>query len=231
MTATPLELGPRLAALVAAALVAATGCAVDIFAADAPAAVATAPRRALSADDFYRTQSLSELQCAPDGAWVAYVVKSNDRDADEARSAIWMVSWDGKQRLALTNPAHGTHAPRFSPDGQYLAFLATPGGADHEHLMLLDRRGGEARSVFDSKDDISEIQWSPDSTHLVLAMRRGTEDAKAPKPIVIDSLHFKEDEEGYLATGERRHLFLFDLASGTIEALTSDAGFNDDQPV
>ena len=231
MTATPVVLGARLAALAAAALVAATGCAAEVFAADAPAAIVTAPRRPLSADDFYRTQSLSELQCAPDGAWVAYVVKSNDREADEVRSAIWMVSWDGKQRLALTNPAHGTHAPRFSPDGHYLAFLATPSGTDHEHLMLLDRRGGEARSVFDSKDDISEIQWSPDSTHLVLAMLHSTEDAKAPKPIVIDALHFKEDEEGYLAAGERRHVYLFDLASLKIEALTNEAEFNDDQPV
>ena len=39
---------------------------------------------------------------SPDGLWVAYVVTANDRESDEARSAIWMVSWDGSQKLALT---------------------------------------------------------------------------------------------------------------------------------
>jgi dipeptidyl aminopeptidase/acylaminoacyl peptidase len=191
----------------------------------------SAVHRPLRSDDFYRVVTLSDPQCAPDGAWVAYVATSNDRTADEARAAIWMVSWDGKQQLALTNAAHGTHAPRFSPDGRYLAYLSTPAGAEHEHLMLLDRRGGEARSIFEAKDDISEVRWSPDGARLVLAILRGAEEAKAPKPVVIDSLHFKEDEEGYLGSGEKRHLYLFDLASEKLEPLTSDAGFNDDLPV
>ncbi len=228
------------------ALIALNVCATAALAAELPgiatAGVATpasatpdsatpAARRALRADDFFRTQALSDPQVAPDGAWVAYVVTSNDRGADETRSAIWMVSWDGKQQLPLTNAAHGTHAPRFSPDGRYVSYLATPAGADHEHLMLLDRRGGEARSIFDTKDHIGAYQWSPDGTQLVLAMLQGTDDAKTPKPIVIDALHFKEDEEGYLAAGEKRHLYLLDLASEKIEALTSDAAFNDDEPV
>ncbi len=214
-----------------AALIMLNVCASAALAVDAPGAAAPIERRALRSDDFYRALTLSDPQCAPDGAWVAYIVTSNDREADEARSAVWMVSWDGKQQLPMTNPTHGTHAPRFSPDGRYLAFLATPAGADHEHLMLLDRRGGEARSIYDTKDDINDYQWSPDGTHLVLAMLHSSEEAKAPKPIVIDSWHFKEDEEGYLATGEKRHLYLFDLASQKIGALTSDAAFNEDQPV
>ena len=224
-----------------AALAALNLCMTAAFAADlpdvampslaAPGTATPAARRALRSDDFYRVFTLSDPQVAPDGAWVAYVVTNNDRGADETRSAIWMVSWDGKQRLPLTNAAHGTHSPRFSPDGRYLAYLATPAGADHQQLMLLDRRGGEARAIYDTKDDIGAYQWSPDGTHLVIAILHDTEDAKAPKPIVIDALHFKEDEQGYLAAGEKRHLYLFDLASKEIEALTSDAAFNDDEPV
>src|SRR5436305_10980034 len=59
----------------------------------------------LSADDIYRVQALSDPQVSPDGQWVAYVVTMNDRAADEQRSAIWMVSWDGTQHLALTGAA------------------------------------------------------------------------------------------------------------------------------
>src|SRR5580692_1136272 len=116
--------------------------AMNALSADAPAA-----RRGLTPDDFYRIQDVSEPQVSPDGLWVAYVVTTNDRDSDEARSAIWMVSWDGSQRLALTASADGIDKPKWSPDGRYLSFLSTPAGSDKSQIMLLDRRGGDARQL------------------------------------------------------------------------------------
>jgi dipeptidyl aminopeptidase/acylaminoacyl peptidase len=189
------------------------------------------PRRPLQAEDFYRTQQLSEPRCAPDGAWVAYVVTTNDRVADESRSAIWMVNWAGTEHVRLTNPAHGTHAPRWSPDGRYLAYLATPPGAEHENLLLLDRRGGEPRLLLSGKDDISNFEWSPDGSRIVFASLTGGEDAKTPKPIVIDSMHFKQDEEGYFATGANRHLYLLDVLNLQRTTLSSDAAYHEDLPV
>jgi dipeptidyl aminopeptidase/acylaminoacyl peptidase len=194
------------------------------------AADAAPARRALDPDDFYRIQTLSEPRMSPDGLWIAYVVTGNDQKADESRSAIWMQSWDGGERVKLTNPAHGTHSPRWSPDGRYLSYLAIPPGAEHEQLLLLDRRGGEPRSIFETKDDIGAYDWSPDGAHLVLAIQHGEEDPKSAKPIVIDAMHFKQDEEGYLAAGVRRHLVLLDVASAATTALTSDAAFNEDLP-
>jgi dipeptidyl aminopeptidase/acylaminoacyl peptidase len=200
------------------------------MAADAPAA-----RRTLTPDDFYRVQDVSEPQVSPDGQWVAYVVTTNDRESDEARSAIWMVSWDGSQRLALTAAAEGTDKPRWSPDGRYLAFLATP-GADKSQIMLLDRRGGDARQLTNVGGDIGDYAWSPDGRRLVFTMRQSDANPaqgaaeKSPKPIVIDALHFKQDGDGYLGQGSRRHLYLFDVESKHSEPLTSDPGFNEELP-
>jgi dipeptidyl aminopeptidase/acylaminoacyl peptidase len=210
--------------------------AAALFAAQTPIVVrganATPPtaRRPLAADDFYRTLLVSEPTVSPDGAWIAYIVTGNDRADDAPRSALWMVSWDGTQRLALSNPAHGTHAPRWSPDGRYLAFLRTADGDERTQLLLQDRRGGEPRAVYETKDDVGAYDWSPDGKRLVLAILRAPEEPKTPKPIVIDALHFKQDEDGYLAAGARRHLELFDLASESVEPLTSDAAFSEDQP-
>ena len=80
----------------------------------------------LAPDDYYQLETVGDPQCSADGRWVAYTVMSNDRESDETRTQIFMVSWDGGQRVALTHPAHGTHAPRFSPDGRYLSYIATP---------------------------------------------------------------------------------------------------------
>jgi dipeptidyl aminopeptidase/acylaminoacyl peptidase len=48
---------------------------------------------------------------------------------------------------------------------------------------------------------------------------------------VIDAMHFKQDEDGYLAAGRRRHLLLAEVESMRLEALTSDPQFNEDLPV
>jgi dipeptidyl aminopeptidase/acylaminoacyl peptidase len=209
---------------------------------------ATTTPRKLTADDFYLMESVSDPQLAPDGQWIAYLVSTNDRDADEARSAVWMVSWDGTQRVRLTAPSGSISAPRFSPDGRYLSYLAKTADAEHNQVMLLDRRGGEARALTKVTDDIASYDWSPDGQRIVLSMEASGEAAagarsegqsdkpagtaeKRPKPIVIDAMHFKEDISGYLGSGHEAHLYLLDVASGAVSALTSEAGSNDTGPV
>jgi len=199
-------------------------CAVEAIAADSAAV-----RRTLNVDDFFRVQEVSDPQVSPDGLWVAYVVSSNDRDADEVRSAIWMVSWDGRQQLQLTKAADGTGKPKWSPDGRYLAFIATSAGSEQGQIMLLDRRGGEARQLTHVTGDIVKYEWSPDSKRLVIAMQQG-EAEKPPKPIVIDTWQFKDDEDGYLSAARIRHLYLFDIEKERLDALTSDPQFSEGLP-
>jgi dipeptidyl aminopeptidase/acylaminoacyl peptidase len=200
-----------------------------------PAAPAAAPKHALAADDFYRAVELSDPQVSPDGLWVAYVVTSSDREADEQRSAIWMVSWDGHQQLALTAAAADTRKPRWSPDGRYLSYLAVPSGSDKTQLMVLDRRGGEPRQ-WTQGGDISEYAWSPDGKRVAIAMEQGDSSpqpaavSKSPSPIVIEAMHFKRDEDGYLGSGHPRHLVLLDADTRQLAGLTDDAAFNENLP-
>ena len=208
----------------------AAGFLLSLAAVQAIAGDAARGGRSLTPEDFYRVQEVSDPEVSPDGQWVAYVVTANDAQADEARSAIWMVSWDGSQRLALTAAADGTGKPKWSPDGRYLAFLSGTGGSEKNQIMLLDRRGGDARQLTRVGGDIGEYAWAPDGKRLVLTMKPSEEGA-APKPIVIDALHFKQDEDGYLEAGQARHVYLFDVERKELEALTSDPQFNEDLPV
>ena len=192
--------------------------------------VAAQGRRPLGADDFYRVADLSDPRVSPDGAWVAYVVTINDREADAAKSAIWMTGWAGGQTLALTSAAEGTGKPRWSPDGRYLAFIATPAGSDKGQIMLLDRRGGDAQALTHVAGDIGEYAWAPDGKRLAYSMVE-SEPLSPPKPIVIEAVHFKQDEVGYIGAGRGRHLYLLDVEKKRSEQLTSDSNFNEDLPV
>ena len=215
------------------------------YAGAATLAFAASEPHPLVPDDFYKLQQVTDPQVAPDGQWVAYLVTTNDRQSDERLSAVWMVSWDGRQQVQLTSPASGIRTPRWSPDNRYLAFVGIPTGSEHNQIMLLDRRGGAPRPLTAVNDEIETYAWSPDGKRLVLVMQTSGEQAAShptpdggvpvpsgvPKPIVIDSLHFKEDEDGYLGSGHGRHLYVLNIDDRQLEPLTNDPQFNEDNPV
>ena len=195
-------------------------------------------KRPLTTDDVYRMKDVGDPQVSPDGKWIAYTVTTVDREADKLRSAIWMINWEGTQDLQVTYGPDSDTSPRWSPDGRYLAFLSARPAEGKAQIWLLDRRGGEASQLTNIKGEISSYEWSPDSKRLVLVMRDGKEDtgeepdrkAKAPKPIVIDRYFFKRDIEGYLTASSIDHLYLFEVESKKLDALTGEKNFNETDP-
>lgn len=180
-------------------------------------AAAPAPARTLVLDDLFAERVVGDPQVAPDGKWVAYTVSSVDAKQDESFSHIWMTRWDGAETVQLTaREKESETAPRFSPDGKYLAFLSARGDDKQiVQLWLMDRAGGEARRVSDFKGDVSDLAWSPDGRKLALIVDDPKPEAKdkdKPAPIVIDRFYFKEDVTGYLGK-QRSHLYIFDPAT------------------
>ena len=197
------------------------------------ASIAGAALRGIEPEDFSRFATLDELQVSPDGQWLAYTVSSADPAADEAHSALWLVDWSGREHLQLTRGAKDVSAPRFSPDGRYIAYLETAAGAERPQIQLLDRRGGEARTLTQASGEIQSFEWSPDGRRMVLVVREDvalTPDAKTPPPLVIDALHFKQDRSGYRTAGQSQRLQLLQVDSGGTTPL-GDAGGEQDQPV
>ena len=190
--------------------------------------------RPLNVDDFDRFSDLGDVQVSADGAWVAYVVGTVDRAADEQRSAVWIIHWDGTKQQLITASLKQARAPRWSPDGHYLAFNGTPEDSDVAQIMLLDRHSGQIRTLTNVTGDIGEFVWSPDSKRLAFVMVTGAEpppkEGAPPRPIVIDAAYFKEDVLGYFEKGQRQHLYIATIATGIVDALTADPLYNDDHP-
>jgi dipeptidyl aminopeptidase/acylaminoacyl peptidase len=202
----------------------------------------TPAKRSLSVDDIDRMQEVGGAQTSPDGKWIAYTVTSIDREADKRLSSVWMVNWEGTQDVRLTYGQESATSPRWSPDSRYLAFLSSRPPNGKTQVWLLDRRGGEARQLTSVKQDLSDYAWSPDGKRLVLEMSPSEEDdaaapttgsaaSKAPKPIVIDRYHFKNDGENYLTAASNTQLYLFDIETQRLDPLTTDRKFNDSDPV
>ena len=81
-----------------------------------------AEQRVLAPEDYLKFADVTAPQVSPDGASVAYVVTTSDRDSDEPKDAIWLTNWQGTEHRQLTRGGSASQL-KFSPDGRYLAFL------------------------------------------------------------------------------------------------------------
>jgi dipeptidyl aminopeptidase/acylaminoacyl peptidase len=222
-------------------VVAAAACA-GVGAAQTPArAVAdSSAKRLLTVDDYFRLKEVDDPQVSPDGKWVVYTVKTANLKDDKNKERVWMVPAAGGEAIPLTAEKSSSSHARWSPDGKYITFLSARGGAagddaeeGNAQVWILNRAGGEAQQLTDTVQEVKNFAWSPASDRLVLELQdpspdeieaaKHKDDTKAkarPRPWVIDRLHFKEDEAGYLSR-RRTHLYVFGIADHKLTQITS----------
>ena len=122
---------------------------------------APAQPRAPTLDDLLTLKSIGGTQMSPDGKWVAYTVSYGDFKQDAFVTQIWLVNSDTGQSLQLTRNDKSSTNPRWSPDGQRLAFLSNR-NEDKNQIFLIDPSGGEAQQLTKSETAISNFAWSED---------------------------------------------------------------------
>src|SRR5579885_822154 len=213
-------------------------------------AASAQPRRTLSLDDLAKFKDVRDAQCSPDGKMVAYDLSQIDVKNDRpGNSHIWMIGYDGSGNRQVTSSEQSENSPRWSPDGKYLAFTSTrPGPARGNQIWLLPLSGGEALQLTDVKGRIQGYEWSPDGKRIAIVIgdpdpNNPDPDANdapanggrggrgpAPKPIVIDRYHFKQDVQGYLLSGRHSFIYLFDLATKKAERLTTQSKWDESAP-
>ena len=169
-------------------------------------------KRSLIPTDVYKIKNIADPQVSPDGKWVAYVLSVVDTAKDKRNSDIWMISWDGKENLQMTNTEDGESSPRWSPDGKYLSFLASRNGDKQSQIWLMDRRGGEAKKLTEIKGDVGEYTWSPDGKKIAMSILdqdfTDTAKTKTRLPFVMDRYHFKQDRDGWIEN-RFNHIYIF----------------------
>ena len=209
---------------------------------DSSAASKPSKPQLVTVDDYFRLGEVEDPRISPDGRWIAYTVTTQDLEADESSSRIWMVPAAGGDPIPLSAEGEDTSSPRWSSDGKYLGFLSSRNEGKTQ-VWTLYREGGEAVKRTDTAQGVESFGWSPDGKKLLLVMRdpkpeeleakqaeeKGeTFEEKTPPPWVVTRQQFKMDYVGYLDS-RRTHLYVFDLATEVIKQITS-GDFDDSEP-
>ncbi len=182
-------------------------------------------------EDMYDITWVGESEISPDGGRVAFVATKMERSDDSYRSAIWLVDTDGGEPRQFTTGAKRDSAPRWSPDGEWLAFLSER-GEEKPQLCVMPAFGGESRMLTKLPLGAGAPAWSPDGQQLVFSAKTGEPpdpDTKKAKPYRrITSMKYRINGEGF-TYDHRRHLFVVDVNGGDPAQIT-DGDWDDTQP-
>lgn len=118
-----------------------------------------------------RTKALANPSVSPSGLWVVYTVSNEVMAADKSEyvTQIWLASIDGKQNMQLTFADKSSTNPKWSPDGNWIAFTSTRKD-NKSNLYVLRVGGGEAEMITDVKSGVDNFDWSPDGKWIAFAM-------------------------------------------------------------
>ncbi len=100
------------------------------------------------------------LDFSRDGEWVAY--------NDGTDGTMWRSKLDGTQKLQLAFPPMQAYLPRWSPDGNEIAFFGHPPGEPWQ-IYVVPAAGGPPELIYRSGNNLADPNWSPDGKSLVFA--------------------------------------------------------------
>ena len=114
-----------------------------------------ATRHVPTIDELLTIKSIGGAQISPDGKWVAYTVTNADFKQDAFVTQIWLAETGGKGRtLQLTRGEKSSTSPRWSPGGEWLAFISNR-LEDKNQIFVINPTGGEAVQLTKSETSIS----------------------------------------------------------------------------
>jgi dipeptidyl aminopeptidase/acylaminoacyl peptidase len=186
-------------------------------------AMAESNRRPITPNDLLTFKAISDAQISPDGQVVAFVAGAPVKiDTPSPKSRIWLAPTDGGSAREFTTGPQSDYSPRWSPDGQTLAFLSDRSDKGTAQIYLISRQGGEATGLTELEGDVGvgrsseALHWSPDGQSIAFLLRDPESETEAErKREKNDALEFEENQRFV-------RLWVIDVASRAAHPVTPE---------
>jgi dipeptidyl aminopeptidase/acylaminoacyl peptidase len=194
------------------------------------ASFVVAQERRFAIDDLLKVRRVSDPQVSPKGDLVAFTITDVDKVANKSTTQIYLVPLAGGEVRQLTNDEHSSASPRWSPDGEKLAFISARDGEDQ--IWTIDVSNGALKKITTLSTGAGDPVWSPDGKLLAFASdvypeclddacnkRKADENAQNKvKAHVTDRLLYRHWK--FWKDGLRSHVFVVSAAGGEARDLT-----------
>ena len=186
-------------------------------------------KNTIKPEDLYQLKSVADPQLSLNGNDLAFVeTRMLDEENTYSSNIFYLNTIKGNMPVQWTYGKHRNHSPRWSPDGESIAFVSDRDGKSQIYVM--SKAGGEARQLTHCANGASNPVWSPDGKKIVfnLSVKPG-EDAETkenqekqtdkPLPLEIEKMKHKSDAQGFWS-GRYSQVALIDIETGGVEQLT-----------
>ena len=123
------------------------------------------------------TDYVDALSWSPDGREIAYSAAPRTGFTAAYDARVYAVALEGGARRTIVDRAGMNTGPRYSPDGQSIAFISTNGRNDimaSRSLTIVAAAGGTPEAFTLDDAWVNEYVWSRDSRSILLQANDGT---------------------------------------------------------
>ncbi len=131
-------------------------------------------------EDFIYSETAAQYRIAPDGKWLVWVKSAGDKEKDSRVSNLFLSSLTESREIQLTRGTDTYSQPKWSPDGEGIAFLSTrarpQGKPDNAKMQiwLINPRGGEPWPLTELVRAPRQIEWLDKDTLIFSAQEDPT---------------------------------------------------------
>lgn len=128
-------------------------------------------QKKLEIADYAKFVNISDPQLSPNGKSVVIVVSRPDYVNNRFNTELVLVDVASGKKTVLTQDRFSVSSPRWSPNGEQLAFISKAGqGKDAlNQIFLLPLQGGEAKQITKAPKGVQHFAWGPNSTDIAYA--------------------------------------------------------------
>ena len=181
--------------------------------------------------DVFALQYVQDPQISPDGKSIVYKRSGFDIMKDRAKGDLWLINTDGSNHQKLSSHEAGESSPRWSPDGDRIAFISSTQEGAEVYMYWVN--SGKTAKISQLPYSPSSLTWSPTGEQMAFTMHVPVDPpiaAKIPKkpegaewadePRLTDRLKHEADGKGYIKAGFH-HIFVLSAEGGTARQVTS----------